>query len=115
VSPIARRADSDARASQTAFIVRIRGTSILSRTLPSTWTISVTVSSAARDGSYVGHDDTWTDDPFPTLSRHNSSAANGANGASIGGQDGRGSQRSDPASSAVRISFVSTCGRRSPC
>ena len=58
-SPIARRAGSDARASSRHARPRpaSAGTSILSRTFPSTWITRVTVSSTASDGSNVGHDD----------------------------------------------------------
>ncbi len=70
-------------------------TSILSRTLPSTCTTSVTVSSTTSAGSYDGPRRRVNGRRLAEDStRHSSSAAYGANGASICGQRPRGRERS---------------------
>ena len=68
----------------------------------------MTVSSAASASSYAGQRDTWTESACPSTSRQSSSAANGAKGASICVSASAAPRAAPPASSAARISFVST-------
>ena len=68
----------------------------------------MTSSSTVIAGSNDGHDATHVEDPSPSSTRHNSSAANGAKGASISVSARAAPLAAPPASSVARISFVNT-------